>query len=143
MEVEIPPQFKLNGHRYSNEELKEVAYSLIKEGEDFEKHHKQGSKQRHTFQTYGQVVKVRGQRLKRYVLYWQPELWLYFFPVLKSTRGGFSRPKKNILFSLSWMLRIPFLVASLSPITSTIHGPSGRRTETGNSPTHLPHTTTS
>ncbi|UCD59864.1 MAG: AMP-binding protein [Flavobacteriaceae bacterium] len=37
MEVEIPPQFKLNGHRYSNEELKEVAYSLIKEGEDFEK----------------------------------------------------------------------------------------------------------
>lgn len=37
MEVEIPPQFKLNGHGYSNEELKEVAYSLIKEGEDFEK----------------------------------------------------------------------------------------------------------
>ena len=37
MVVEIPPQFKLNGHGYSNEELKEVAYSLIKEGEDFEK----------------------------------------------------------------------------------------------------------
>jgi len=37
MEVEIHPQFKLNGHGYSNEELKEVAYSLIKEGADFEK----------------------------------------------------------------------------------------------------------
>ena len=37
MEVEIPPQFKLNGYAYSNEELKEVAYSLIKEGVDFEK----------------------------------------------------------------------------------------------------------
>ena len=37
MEVEIPPQFKLNGYAYSNEELKEVAYSLIKEGADFEK----------------------------------------------------------------------------------------------------------
>ncbi|WP_297702571.1 AMP-binding protein [uncultured Eudoraea sp.] len=37
MAVKIHEQFKLNGHGYSNEELKEVAYSLIKEGEDFEK----------------------------------------------------------------------------------------------------------
>lgn len=37
MKVKIHAQFKLNGHGYSNEELKEVAYSLIKEGVDFEK----------------------------------------------------------------------------------------------------------
>jgi len=37
MPVKIHEQFKLNGHGYSNEELKEVAYSLIKEGVDFEK----------------------------------------------------------------------------------------------------------
>ncbi|MGB5202613.1 AMP-binding protein [Eudoraea sp.] len=37
MAVKIHEQFKLNGHGYSNEELKEVAYSLIKEGEDYEK----------------------------------------------------------------------------------------------------------
>ncbi|MEP0133893.1 MAG: AMP-binding protein [Eudoraea sp.] len=36
MPVKIHEQFKLNGHGYSNEELKEVAYSLIKEGADFE-----------------------------------------------------------------------------------------------------------
>lgn len=37
MAFKIHPQFKLNGHTFSNEELKEVSYSLIKEGEDFEK----------------------------------------------------------------------------------------------------------
>ena len=37
MAVKIHEKFKLNGYGYSNEELKEVAYSLIKEGEDFEK----------------------------------------------------------------------------------------------------------
>ena len=37
MEVKIHAEFKLNGHSYSSEELKEVAYSLIKEGVDFEK----------------------------------------------------------------------------------------------------------
>ncbi|MGB5361483.1 AMP-binding protein [Eudoraea sp.] len=36
MTVKIHEQFKLNGHQYSSEELKEVAYSLIKEGADFE-----------------------------------------------------------------------------------------------------------
>ena len=37
MPVEIHKQFKLNGHSLTVEELKEVGYSLIKEGEDFEK----------------------------------------------------------------------------------------------------------
>lgn len=37
MAFKLHPQFKLNGHTFSNEELKEVSYSLIKEGEDFEK----------------------------------------------------------------------------------------------------------
>ncbi len=37
MAIKIHPQFKLNGFGYSKEELKEVAYSLIKEGVDFEK----------------------------------------------------------------------------------------------------------
>ena len=35
---DIHPQFKLNGVSYGFDELKEVAYSLIKEGEDHEKH---------------------------------------------------------------------------------------------------------
>ncbi|MDB2606992.1 AMP-binding protein [Zobellia sp.] len=34
---ELHEQFKLNGNSYSIEEMKEVAYSLVKEGEDFEK----------------------------------------------------------------------------------------------------------
>jgi O-succinylbenzoic acid--CoA ligase len=34
--MEIHPKFKLNGNSYSSYELKEVAYSLIKEGEAFE-----------------------------------------------------------------------------------------------------------
>ena len=33
----IHSKFKLNGNKYDQEELKEVAYSLIKEGEPFEK----------------------------------------------------------------------------------------------------------
>ncbi|MCJ7465695.1 MAG: AMP-binding protein [Maribacter sp.] len=37
MSIEIHPKFKLNGHAYSQEELKEVAYSLVKEGEPYEK----------------------------------------------------------------------------------------------------------
>lgn len=34
--MEIHPKFKLNGKSYSSQELKEVAYSLVKEGESFE-----------------------------------------------------------------------------------------------------------
>ena len=34
---EIHPGFRLQGEHYTKEQLKEVAYSLIKEGEDFEK----------------------------------------------------------------------------------------------------------
>ncbi len=34
--MEIHPKFKLNGESYSVQELKEVAYSLVKEGEPFE-----------------------------------------------------------------------------------------------------------
>jgi O-succinylbenzoic acid--CoA ligase len=37
MQIEIHPKFKLNGHAYSHEELKEVAYSLVKEGDPYEK----------------------------------------------------------------------------------------------------------
>jgi len=35
---EIHPQFKLDGISYGFDELKEVAYSLIKEGQEYEKH---------------------------------------------------------------------------------------------------------
>ncbi|MEM7380684.1 MAG: AMP-binding protein [Bacteroidota bacterium] len=35
--VKVHPEFKLNGINFSENELAEVAYSLIKEGEDFEK----------------------------------------------------------------------------------------------------------
>jgi O-succinylbenzoic acid--CoA ligase len=37
MAFKLHPQFKLNGLAFTQEELKEVSYSLIKEGEDFEK----------------------------------------------------------------------------------------------------------
>ncbi len=36
MPIEIHPRFKLNGTSYSLEEVKEVAYSLVKEGEGYE-----------------------------------------------------------------------------------------------------------
>ena len=35
---DIHPEFKLNGISYGFDALKEVAYSLIKEGEEHEKH---------------------------------------------------------------------------------------------------------
>ncbi len=36
-DLNIHPRFKLNGHSYAKPELKQLAYDLIKEGEDYEK----------------------------------------------------------------------------------------------------------